>query len=71
MLGNLRLQIDGWVAALRFDPVAVAIQGVALAAAPLVNILRMAVTNAIGPGNRSRRRRRRIDVAVARIAAAT
>src|SRR5207237_1751832 len=49
MLGVLRGQIDGWVAALRFDPVAVAIQGVALAAAPLINILRVAVTNAICP----------------------
>jgi len=38
---------------LRFDPVAVAVQGVALAAAPLITILRMTVTNAIGPGNRS------------------
>ena len=65
MLGNLRLQIDGWVAALRFDPVAVAIQGVALAAAPLVNILRMAVTNAIGPGIAADVAAGRIDAAVA------
>ena len=65
MLGNLRLQIDGWVAALRFDPVAVAIQGVALAAAPLVNILRMAVTNAIAPGIAADVAAGRIDAAVA------
>jgi O-antigen/teichoic acid export membrane protein len=65
MLGNLRGQIDGWVAALRFDPVAVAIQGVALAAAPLVNILRMAVTNAIGPGIAADVAAGRVDAAVA------
>jgi O-antigen/teichoic acid export membrane protein len=65
MLGNLRGQIDGWVAGLRFDPVAVAIQGVALAAAPLINILRMAVTNAIGPGIAADVAAGRIDAAVA------
>jgi len=65
MLGVLRGQIDGWVAALRFDPVAVAIQGVALAAAPLINILRMAVTNAIGPGIAADVAAGRVDAAVA------
>ena len=65
MLGSLRGQIDGWVAALRFDPVAVAVQGVALAAAPLVNILRMAVTNAIAPGIAADVAAGRIDAAVA------
>jgi O-antigen/teichoic acid export membrane protein len=65
MLSNLRLQIDGWVAALRFDPVAVAIQAVALAAAPLINILRMAVTNAIGPGIAADVAAGQLDAAVA------
>ena len=64
MLGNLRGQIDGWVAALRFDPVAVAIQAVALAAAPLITILRMAVTNVIGPGIAADVAAGRIDAAV-------
>jgi O-antigen/teichoic acid export membrane protein len=65
MLSNVRLQIDGWVAALRFDPVAVAIQAVALAAAPLINILRMAVTNAIAPEIAADVAAGRIDAAVA------
>ena len=65
MLGNLRGQIDGWVAALRFDPVAVAVQGVALAAAPLITILRMTVTNAIGPGIAADVAAGRVDAAVA------
>src|SRR6267378_613656 len=65
MLGNLRGQIDGWVAALRFDPVAVGVQGVALAAAPLITILRMTVTNAIGPGIAADVAAGRVDAAVA------
>jgi len=48
-LFTLRGQTDGWVAAFRFDPVAVATQGVAMAAIPLISILRMAVTNVIAP----------------------
>jgi O-antigen/teichoic acid export membrane protein len=65
MLGNLRGQTDGWVAALRFDPVAVAIQGVALAAAPLITVLRMAVTNAIAPAIAADVAAGRMDAAVA------
>lgn len=48
-LNGVRLQADGWVAALRFDPVAVATLGIAQAAAPLTSILRMAFTNTALP----------------------
>ena len=60
---GLRIQADSWVAALRFDPVAVATVGIAQSAAPLSNILRMAFTRAALPVIAS-------DVAAGRIEAA-
>jgi O-antigen/teichoic acid export membrane protein len=45
----LRPQIDGWIAAIRFDAVAVAVIGIAASAAPLVGIVRTAFTQAVLP----------------------
>jgi O-antigen/teichoic acid export membrane protein len=45
----LRPQIEGWIAAIRFDAVAVAVIGIAASAAPLVGIVRTAFTQAVLP----------------------
>ncbi len=46
----LRLQVDGWIAALAFDPFAVALISIAATLPSVVGVARTAVTNAITPG---------------------